>query len=140
MSPGTDTDHPLGGLVYTREFSLVGFRGPLLTWAKLPFVSRRTLDRHSKHRPPCSELYQPRRKRALVKEEKRTKCLGGWVRLTSSLDSFNTCGVNSPQTATMIRLDLLVADKEMESGLLEGAAGPGLFATGRLGEAHSSGS
>lgn len=138
--PGIGVDHPQGGLVCTREFSLVGFRGPPLTWAKLPFVYHSCLYRHSKCTPPCSELYQPKRKEVLIKESKHTKYLGGWVRLTSSLDSFNTCGVISPQMTAMIRLGLLVADKEMKSGMLNGAAGPGLFTTGRSGEPHSSAS
>ena len=122
-------------------FSLVGFRGSLLIWAKLPFVSRSPLDPHSKHMPPCSELYQPKRKEVLIKESRCTKCLGGgWARLTSSFDSFSTSGVISPQMTAMIRLGLLVPDREMNSGMYGCplAAGRKLFTTGGSGQPYPS--
>lgn len=37
----------------------------------------------------------------------------------------------------MIRLDLVVADREAKSGMLDEATGPTVFTTGRPGEPHS---
>lgn len=84
--------------------------------------------------PPCSELYQPKRKEVLIKQAKCINCLGGWVRLTSFLDAFNTRGDIFPQTTMITRLDLVVADKEAKSGRLDGA--PVLFTTDRPGGPH----
>lgn len=88
--------------------------------------------------PPCSELYQPKRKEVLIKQAKCINCLGGWVRLTSFLDAFNTRGDIFPQTTMITRLDLVVADKEAKSGRLDGA--PVLFTTDRPGDLHYSAS
>lgn len=90
--------------------------------------------------PPCSELYQPKRKVVLIKQPKCTKYLGGWVRLTSLLDDFHTPADGVPQIAMIIRLILVVADKEVKSSTLDGAAGSMLSTTGRPGGPHSSAS
>lgn len=74
--------------------------------------------------PPCSELYQPKRKEVLIKQAKCINCLGGWVRLTSFLDAFNTRGDIFPQTTMITRLDLVVADKEAKGSRLDWAAAP----------------